>query len=73
MKPLAIVGAVYQHKKTGGKYLVLHRAWLEWEPETEVVIYQLNGQPDSKIWVRSNDEFMDGRFESVFVPEAKSA
>jgi hypothetical protein len=49
------------HTKTGHEYTVLHHGLRE-KDLCPVVIYQRRNEPHSPVWVRTADEFYDGRF-----------
>lgn len=51
----------WTHKKTGGKYALMHIAFMEKTLE-KVVVYTKLGY-DNHVWIRPYDEFFDGRFE----------
>lgn len=50
----------YQHKKSGGVYIVLAEGRNEADL-TEVVIYK--NVHSGAVWVRPRSEFVDGRFQ----------
>lgn len=52
----------YTHRKTGGVYRLICLGKNEADG-SDVVIYQ--NVNDLEVWVRSKDEFMDGRFVEV--------
>lgn len=49
------------HTKTGHEYTVLHHALRE-KDLCPVVVYQRRGEANSPVWIRTCDEFYDGRF-----------
>jgi len=51
---------LYRHLKTGGKYLLIGKAKLEWNLKPVIVYKSLK---TGDIWVRSEEEFYDGRFK----------
>jgi len=53
---------LWTHVKTGNKYAILHFGLIE-KTLTPSVIYQQVGVREAPIWVRSCDEFFDGRFK----------
>ncbi len=56
--------ATHRHRK-GGLYRVLSEG--VWEPDrSAVVIYD---DAEGKVWVRPRQEFEDGRFEQVSMPD----
>lgn len=54
-------GTRWRHEKTGNVYVVLFEAMLE-DTLTPAVVYEREGVPDVRRWVRPVAEFTDGRF-----------
>jgi hypothetical protein len=53
---------VYKHLKTGGRYLFIGKAKLEWNLHPVIVYKCIKSE---QIWVRPEKEFFDGRFIQV--------
>lgn len=49
------------HTKTGEEYVVLHHGVRESDLRP-MVVYQKRSDPSSPAWIRTCDEFYDGRF-----------
>jgi len=64
---LGWTGETYRHKKRGSTYTVLSHAVLQvtrhLRDNEPMVVYR--GKEDRRLWVRSVDEFHDGRFEKI--------
>lgn len=58
----SVPGMIWRHVKTGGLYRLIGRGLYE-KDRTHVVVYQ--GVKTRQIWVRSDLEFYDGRFELI--------
>lgn len=60
-----MTGSRWKHKKTGGAYTVLFAGRMQMEDPRydlkEVVVYR--SEALGSVWVRLQDEFLDGRFE----------
>lgn len=53
---------LFRHLKTGGLYTFISEG-VDEKTLAPVVVYQ--SHQDGKVWVRSADEFFDGRFEPI--------
>lgn len=58
----------YRHKKTGGVYRVISDTALLEADKTAAVVYQ--SEADGVVWIRSAEQFYDGRFERIDAPAA---
>jgi hypothetical protein len=61
---------LYRHKKRGGTYRILHHAMLQLDgPHDNALMVVYQDVDMLRVWTRREDEFLDGRFEEIVVPE----
>lgn len=65
-----VIGGYYRHKKSGGIYQIVMLATIH-STMKPAVVYAARTLDGVRAWVRTTDEFCDGRFEPVDMTLAK--
>jgi hypothetical protein len=53
---------IWQHSKTGGRYVIIYFGLLENTMEPAVIYQELDAEGPAPVWVRPATQFFDGRF-----------